>query len=57
MTSLRAVLLAVALPSALVLAGCSNDVGSSGNQGYVAGAPAGSRDPLMQAMKGAFLAP
>jgi thiol-disulfide isomerase/thioredoxin len=36
-TSLRAVLLAVALPSALVLAGCSNDVGSSGNQGYVAG--------------------
>ena len=37
MTSLRAVLLAVALPSALVLAGCSNDVGSSGNQGYVAG--------------------
>lgn len=37
MTSLRALLLAVALPSALVLAGCSNDVGSSGNQGYVAG--------------------
>lgn len=37
MTSLRAALLAVALPSALVLAGCSNDVGSSGNQGYVAG--------------------
>ena len=37
MTSLRAVLLAVALPSALVMAGCSNDVGSSGNQGYVAG--------------------
>jgi thiol-disulfide isomerase/thioredoxin len=36
-TSLRAVLLAAALPSALVLAGCSNDVGSSGNQGYVAG--------------------
>jgi thiol-disulfide isomerase/thioredoxin len=36
-TSLRALLLAVALPSALVLAGCSNDVGSSGNQGYVAG--------------------
>lgn len=37
MTSLRVLLLAVALPSALVLAGCSNDVGSSGNQGYVAG--------------------
>lgn len=37
MTFLRAVLLAVALPSALVLAGCSSDVGSSGNQGYVAG--------------------
>ena len=37
MTSLRAALLALALPSALVLAGCSSDVGTSGNQGYVAG--------------------
>jgi len=36
-TSLRAALLALALPSALVLAGCSSDVGTSGNQGYVAG--------------------
>jgi thiol-disulfide isomerase/thioredoxin len=36
-TSLRTALLALTLPCALVLAGCSNDVGSSGNQGYVAG--------------------
>jgi chitinase len=27
------------------------------NEGYISSAPAGSRDPLMQAMKGAFLAP
>ena len=37
MTALRAALLALTLPCALALAGCSNDVGSSGNQGYVAG--------------------
>ena len=37
MTSLRTALLALTLPCTLVLAGCSNDVGSSGNQGYVAG--------------------
>ena len=37
MTSFRTALLALTLPCALVLAGCSNDVGSSGNQGYVAG--------------------
>lgn len=37
MTSLRAVPLALGLACALALAGCSNDVGSSGNQGYVAG--------------------
>ena len=37
MTSLRAVLLALGLACLLALAGCSNDVGSSGNQGYVAG--------------------
>jgi len=36
-TSLRAVLLALGLACLLALAGCSNDVGSSGNQGYVAG--------------------
>jgi thiol-disulfide isomerase/thioredoxin len=36
-TSLRAVPLAVGLACLLALAGCSNDVGSSGNQGYVAG--------------------
>jgi len=36
-TSLRAVPLALGLACALALAGCSNDVGSSGNQGYVAG--------------------
>jgi len=36
-TALRAALLALTLPCALALAGCSNDVGSSGNQGYVAG--------------------
>ena len=37
MTSLRAVPLALGLACVLALAGCSNDVGSSGNQGYVAG--------------------
>ena len=37
MTSLRAVPLALGLACLLALAGCSNDVGSSGNQGYVAG--------------------
>ena len=37
MTSVRAVPLALGLACALALAGCSNDVGSSGNQGYVAG--------------------
>ena len=37
MTALRAALLSLTLPCALALAGCSNDVGSSGNQGYVAG--------------------
>ena len=37
MTSLRAVPLALGLACALALAGCANDVGSSGNQGYVAG--------------------
>ena len=37
MTSLRAVPLALGLACLLVLAGCSNDVGSSGNQGYIAG--------------------
>jgi len=36
-TALRAALLSLTLPCALALAGCSNDVGSSGNQGYVAG--------------------
>jgi thiol-disulfide isomerase/thioredoxin len=36
-TSVRAVPLALGLACALALAGCSNDVGSSGNQGYVAG--------------------
>jgi len=36
-TSLRAVPLALGLACLLALAGCSNDVGSSGNQGYVAG--------------------
>jgi thiol-disulfide isomerase/thioredoxin len=36
-TSLRAVPLALGLACVLALAGCSNDVGSSGNQGYVAG--------------------
>jgi thiol-disulfide isomerase/thioredoxin len=36
-TSLRAVPPALGLACALALAGCSNDVGSSGNQGYVAG--------------------
>jgi thiol-disulfide isomerase/thioredoxin len=36
-TSLRAVPLALGLACALAVAGCSNDVGSSGNQGYVAG--------------------
>jgi thiol-disulfide isomerase/thioredoxin len=36
-TALRAALLALTLPCVLALAGCSNDVGSSGNQGYVAG--------------------
>ena len=37
MTSLRAVPPALGLACALALAGCSKDVGSSGNQGYVAG--------------------
>ena len=37
MTSPRAVPLALVLACVLALAGCSNDVGSSGNQGYVAG--------------------
>jgi thiol-disulfide isomerase/thioredoxin len=36
-TSLRAVPLALGLACLLALAGCSNDVGSSGNQGYVVG--------------------
>jgi thiol-disulfide isomerase/thioredoxin len=36
-TSLRAVPLALGLACLLALAGCSNEVGSSGNQGYVAG--------------------
>jgi thiol-disulfide isomerase/thioredoxin len=33
----HALLLAALLTSALLLTGCSNDIGSSGNQGYVAG--------------------
>jgi thiol-disulfide isomerase/thioredoxin len=36
-TSLRAVPLALGLACLLALVGCSDDVGSSGNQGYVAG--------------------
>ena len=33
----RALLITTVLASALMLTGCTNDVGSSGNQGYVAG--------------------